>query len=102
VFLGVRASGWTATCNLLGGDVTYKFGDEAFNAVVDVTVDQRIMSFVCARPDDPNPFQLGIFAWHVPALATVDMIELWGTVPQLSATVFKWSSESRISRFFNG
>jgi hypothetical protein len=83
------------TCNLLGGEVTLNFQGTIYDAFVSGDALGHAESALCQDPDNPTTYSLGIFAWsttHTIPGEFPDIFTLGGTVQQISATVFKWSS----------
>jgi hypothetical protein len=88
-------SGFSSTCNLLGGDVTFNFQGTIYEARVFGDIQGRVQSYLCRDPDDPTIYRLATWDWsetHTIPGEFPDLFTVGGSVRQISPTLFKWTS----------
>jgi opacity protein-like surface antigen len=64
LFFGCQL-GFSPTCNLLGGEVTFNFQGEKFVSTVDVDISGRVLSSLCRDTNDPTTYRLAIHGWSL-------------------------------------
>jgi hypothetical protein len=83
-----------ATCNLLGGGMTFNYQGKKYDGPVTGNINGRADSALCLDSDNPSAYQLFVYVWsqtHTIPGEFPDIFQLGGTVQQTAPRLFKWS-----------
>jgi hypothetical protein len=83
-----------ATCNQLGGEMTFNYQGKKYDGPVTGNINGRIDSALCLDPNNPTTYQLFVYVWsttHTIPGEFPDIFQLGGTVEQITPRLFEWS-----------